>query len=169
MRTHHKWHPPVLTTGTGGWVWACAVCELIVETPRQDVSPASVVLGRRVNGHRVSRNYMLPSCKVKVVRAPAPTADVGRSTDPYRSRSHEYATCCTALGPGWVAATIGPRRRNSEGGLDPDWEIGLLQLYAAVRALDLDAVDIIPVIRKRMQEVSRNQAGEISTNVRSLY
>ena len=136
----------------GKYHWQCTTCSIEVVTP-EGALPYATVDGRQVNGRLASRYYLIPSCKARVPK-PATTAHEGR---PSAVRDHEMRTCYDALGRSWVEATIGPPRYDEDGELDLDWEMGLLQLYSAVNVLNLEAEDLIDMVRDRMAERDRQR------------
>lgn len=164
-RAAHKWGPAI--TEDGKLHWRCQRCQLEVITETNVIGPSVTASGRLVNGKLVSRFYVLPSCKAYAPKqAPDNGTDrkkVGIGRDPFAARDHELRTCYEALGKPWVEATIGPRKFNADGSIDLDWEMGLLQLYAAVRVLTLEAVDLIALVRERMRDRAKTAVGDLST------
>lgn len=168
-RTNHKWDSPIEDGDEIHWI--CRLCHLVVVTPGSARHPTSALPGRTVNGAVVGRHYPLPSCSVVAPKPPpdkscsaAPRlppdgrtapARASRMDDPFSARDHELRTCYEALGKSWVEAAIGPRKFDAEGDLDLDWEMALLQLYSAVYVLNMDAVDLIDVVRDRVRERTR--------------
>lgn len=150
-KLRHKWGTPAKTTT--GRAWTCTRCNLAVTTIGGSSEPKSVVHGRTVGGVEVGPDDKLPDC------VPVPDhPELGR--DPRERREHELRTCIIALGKSWVERAIGKRSYDDAGDIDPEWELKVLRLYTAVRALDLDALALVPTVHARMRDVSRQRVGE---------